>query len=121
MTAVADRLTQLLMQDNEVLANELVQIIRDNIETYDYGDDKAAFLKQKREEIMDALIEHDIAVSKKIGTEFARLNNRRLRKATENEAAHENRASFAKKIRKDFNREAPHNAIRSKNLDIGDA
>ena len=120
MTAVADRLTQLLMQDNEVLANELLEIIRDNIETYDYGDDKAAFLKKKREDIMEALIEHDIAISQKIGTEFARLNNRRLRKASENDAAQEKRA-FVHKIKRNFDRDDSHKAIRSKNLDIGDA
>ena len=53
MVDVAEKLTKMLDHDNEVTANGILDLIRQNIDIYDVGKDKAKFLAEKKKEILD--------------------------------------------------------------------
>lgn len=111
---------RLLQNDNEKIANGLLNIVRQNLAMYDAGKDKAKFLEDKKKQILDLLRQYDEAALTMFHNELFKINSRHMRDQAEKDAAEENRA-FSHKVRKSFDREDSHNAIRSKNLGISDA
>ena len=112
--------TKLLQHDNEVVANDFMNMIRQNLSQFDVGSDKAKFLESKKKEVMALLRKYDEAAMKILNNEIFKINSKHMRSLAEREAAEENR-SFASKVKNNFERDDSHNAIRSKNLGISEA
>lgn len=120
MAVDLENFSRMLQNDNEIVANNLLSIVRQNISMYDFGKDKAKFLEEKKKQIMSALKQYDEEAFKLFQNEIMKLTSKFNRKQSETQAATENR-SFAKKIQTNFDRSDSHNAIRSKNLGIIEA
>jgi hypothetical protein len=120
MAVDIEKFSRMLQNDNEIVANNLLSIVRQNISMYDFGKDKAKFLEEKKKEIMVVLRQYDEEAFKIFKNEIMKLNSKHQRSQSESQAAIENR-SFVKKIKTDFDRSDSHNAIKSKNLGIIEA
>lgn len=112
--------TRILQNDNEIAANSIMQVIRQNISMYDFGKDKNKFLQEKKKEILAILKQYDEEALKIFYNELYKINSRHLRTQSERETAVENR-SFAKKIQTNFDRSDSYKTIKSKNLGIIEA
>ena len=44
--------SRMLNNDNEVAANNIINVIRQDLDMYDVGNDKAKFLQEKKKEIL---------------------------------------------------------------------
>ena len=44
--------SKILQNDNELVANNIMNVIRQNLDLYDVGADKAKFLEAKKKEIL---------------------------------------------------------------------
>lgn len=120
MAVDLENFSRMLHNDNEIVANNLLSIVRQNISMYDFGKDKAKFLEEKKKQIMSVLKQYDEEAFKVFQNEINKLNSRFNRKQSETKVATEKR-SFAKKIQTNFDRSDSHNAIKSKNLGIIEA
>lgn len=120
MAVDIETISRMMQNDNEVVANNLLSIVRQNINMYDFGKDKAKFLEEKKKEIIAVLRQYDAEAFKLFQREINKLNSRHIRKQSEQELATENR-SFTKKLKTNFDRSDSYNAIKSKNLGIIEA
>lgn len=109
-----------LQQDNEIVINGLLNIIRQNIDLYDFGNDKAKFLQEKKKQIKNLLQQYDEKAIQCFNQELFKLNSRQVKGKLENQNATENRA-FVDKIKYGFDRAGSHNKIKNKNLGLIDA
>lgn len=115
-----EQFTRMLQKDNENVANSLLNIVRQNIAMYDVGSNKAKFLKEKKDAILEELRHYDQVALRFFYNELAKMNSRQLRNQTESQIATENR-SFVQKIKKDFDRTDSYRVIKNKNLGISEA
>ena len=120
MTFDTEQFVKRLNRDNEVTANNIMDVVRQNLEMYDVGTDKQKFLAEKKKQILEVLKEYEEEALQAFQRQVFKIHSRHIRDQSESQIAEENR-SFVHKIQKSFDRSDSHNAIRSKNLGISEA
>ena len=79
---------RMLQSDNEKVANNLLNIVRQNLNMYDFGKDKAKFLEGKKKEIMAVLRQYDEAALTMFYNELFKINSRHMREQSEKSYLH---------------------------------